>query len=148
MTLSKVYFYMIIILCLIFSVLIMKFSEDLKEKKYYKRYLKITILIGFLGVVMELFSWNYLCNYQCVLLTFFPFIALNMIRGIMILFEKVFKKEPFQVNTDELSDGIWVKNKGNLENKNYYSCYTISLFGLPILLVAIVFALINENLCM
>ena len=75
MDLSEVYFYMIIIIYIVFGVFLILFSEDLKEDKYYKRYLKFTFLAGFLGVIMELFNWNYLCNYQCILITFSPFIV-------------------------------------------------------------------------
>jgi len=147
MTLSEVYFYMIIIIFLVLSYILIIFSEDLKEVKYYRRYFKITFFVGFLGIIMELFDWNFLCDYQCILITFSPFIVLNVLKGINIIFKKAFIKEPFHVYRKELFDGIWVKNNGDLENKEYYSWYTISLFSVPILLILIMFIIIKENLC-
>ena len=79
---------------------------------------------------------------------FFSFYSFKYNKRIKYFYNKVFKKEPFQIDTQgELFDGIWVRNNGNLENKNYYSWYTIILFVLPIIFIQTIFIIIKENLC-
>lgn len=147
MTLSKVYFFMIIIICLALSLAITLFTEDLKEHKRYKRYLKFTALIGVLGIIMELLGWNHLCRFQCVLLTFTPFLTLIISKATMELYRKVFKREPFQMHNGKLSDGFYVENKGNLKFKRYYGFYTGSIIGFPFMIIMILFVIIQENVC-
>lgn len=147
MTLSEVYFYIIIILCLLLNVFIITTTEDIKVWKYYKRYLKVTLIIGFLGVFMELLGWNYFCKFNCILLTFSPFISLNIIKGITKFYEKIFKREPFQMDRYGLSHGIWVNNKGDLKYKNYYSAYSVSLMTIPILIILASYAVIEKITC-
>jgi hypothetical protein len=122
-------------------------TEDLKKEKYYMRYLKITFFIGFLGVVMELLKWNYLCNYQCILITFSPFLVLNVLKGIVIFYKKSFKKEAFQINKFGLLDGIWVKNNGALGSSSFNALYSLSLLFIPTFLLLTIFVIIKESLC-
>ncbi|MFD2541634.1 hypothetical protein ACFSSB_04820 [Lacinutrix gracilariae] len=122
-------------------------TEDLKEEKRFTKLYKFTFLIGLIGIIMELLNWNFLCRFQCVLITFSPFITMNIIKGIMLFFEKVFKKVPYQTHRGKLSDGIWIENKGDLKHKNYYEMYTFSIMVLPIFILAGLFILIKENLC-
>lgn len=147
MTLSEVYFYMILILYQLISLIIITNAEDLKEKKYFKKYFKITLLMGLTGILMELLNWSYLCKFNCSLITFIPFIILNISKSIIFIFKKIFKKEPFQVQRNELVDGIWIKNKGNLSEINYYKNFSFILILLPLLLILILFVLIKENFC-
>ena len=147
MTLSEVYFYMIIIIYQLFSLVIITFTEDLKEDKYYKRYLKITFLIGFLGIVMELFNWNYFCRFNCTLLTFSPFLTLLISKGVIEFYKKVFKREAFQMYYGKLSDGIWIKNNGDLKHKGYYSWYTVNITSFPLFIITAIFLLIEKNVC-
>ncbi|CAM4390820.1 Steroid 5-alpha reductase C-terminal domain-containing protein [Zobellia nedashkovskayae] len=147
MTLSEVYFYMIIIIYQLFSLVIITFTEDLKEDKYYKRYLKITFLIGFLGIVMELLNWNYFCRFNCTLLTFSPFLTLLISKGVIEFYKKVFKREAFQMYYGKLSDGIWIKNNGDLKHKGYYSLYTVNIASFPIFIITAIFLLIEKNVC-
>ncbi|MBB4120096.1 hypothetical protein GGR32_002408 [Mesonia hippocampi] len=138
---------MIIIIYQLFSLVIITFSEDLKEDKYYKRYLKITFGIGFLGIFMELLNWNYLCRFNCTLLTFSPLLTLLISKGIIEFYKKVIKKEGFQMQWGKLSDGIWVKNKGNLKNRGFYGWYTTNIVSFPILILTILFVVIEKNVC-
>jgi hypothetical protein len=147
MTLSEVYFYMIIIIYQLFSLVIITFTEDLKEDKYYKRYLKITFLIGFLGIVMELLNWNYFCRFNCILLTFSPLLTLLISKGVIEFYKKVFKREAFQMYYGKLSDGIWIKNNGDLKHKGYYSWYTVNIASFPIFIITAIFLLIEKNVC-
>ncbi len=147
MTLSEVYFYIIIIVYQVFSLAIITFTEDLKNDKYYNRYLRITFLIGFLGIIMELLNWNYFCQFNCTLLTFSPFLTLIISKGIIVFYKKLFKREPFQIQRRKLSDGIWIKNKGDLKHIEYYSWYTATIISFPIFTITGVFLLIEKNLC-
>ncbi len=147
MTLSEVYFYMIIIIYQLFSLVILVFTEDLKADKYYKRYLKITFLVGFVGILMELLNWNYFCQFNCTLLTFSPFLTLLTAKGVIEFYKNVFKKEGFQVHNGKLSDGIWVKNNGSSDQISYYSWYTVSIIGFPILILSVIFFIIEHNVC-
>ncbi|WP_298897261.1 hypothetical protein [uncultured Psychroserpens sp.] len=147
MTLSEVYFYMIIIIYQFLSLVILVFTEDLKDEKRYKKYFKISFLIGLLGIIMEVLNWNYFCRFNCVLMTFTPFLTLNIAKGTMILFEKIFKKVPYQTHRGKLSDGIWIENKGDIKYRNYYNKYTFSIMILPIFIITGLFILIKENVC-
>lgn len=133
MTLSEVYFYMILIVFQIPNLFIMTTAEDLKSKKYFLKYLKLSLLMIVTGVIMELFGWNYLSPFQCVFITSIPFLSIITIKIITIFFNLLFKKEPFQVDIydKELSDGFWVKNRGDLNEINYYIFYSISIMIVP-----------------
>ncbi len=126
-------------------------SEDLKEDKYFKRYLKITFLIGFLGLIMELLNWNYFCRFNCTLLTFSPFLTLLTSKLIVDFYKKVLRKEGFQVAWSGLfMDGIWNKNKGKLShfgNQLYNALYSVVLFILPFIIISSLFLLIKKNVC-
>lgn len=130
-----------------FSLVIMSFAEDLKVDKYFKRYLKITLVIGFAGILMDIFKWNYLCPFNCSLLTFSPFLTLLITKGIIEFYKRVLKKEGFQMYNGKLSDGIWTRNKGNLNNKGYYSWYTTNIMSFPIFILAILFLIIDKHIC-
>ncbi len=148
MTLSEVYFYMLIIIYVIFSVLIVFFSEDLKIRKYFIRFFKITFLIGWIGVVMQYFGWNYLCKRQLLLMTFSPCITLIIVKSIMKLFEFVFKKEPFFVSQGkEPIHGIWIKNEWNNKNFFYHFRYSTFIMASPIMTIAIIYGIIGRNFC-
>ncbi len=138
---------MIIIIYLVLSLTIIVFTEDLKEEKRFKKHLKFTFLIGLLGIIMELLNWNYFCRFNCILITFSPFLTLNIVKSTMLLFEKIFKKVPYQTHRGKLSDGIWIENKGDLKHKNYYDMYTFSVMILPIFIMTGLFILIKENVC-
>jgi hypothetical protein len=138
---------MIIIIYLVLSLVIIVFTEDLKEERRFKKHLKFTFLIGLLGIIMELLNWNYFCRFQCVLVTFSPFLTLNIVKGTMRLFVKIFKKVPYQTHRGKLSDGIWIENKGDLKHKNYYDLYTFSVMILPIFIITGLYILIKENVC-
>ena len=147
MTISEVYFYIIIIAYQILSLVIITFTEDLKEEKYFKHYLKITFLIGFFGIIMELLNWNYFCRFNCTLLTFSPFLTLLISKGIIEFYKKVFKREAFQIQWGKLSDGIWTKNNGDLKHKRYYSWYTVNIGSFPFFIISTIFLLIEKNVC-
>jgi|SRR5690606_9626509 len=147
MSLSEVYFFMIIIICQLFSLFIISTSEDLKELKYFRRYFKISLLIGFIGIIMEVFNWNFFCNYNCILLMFSPFITLIVIKGVIVFYRKVFKREPHQLHYGKLSDGIWVTNKGDYKYKSYYAWYSTNIFGFPIFILIAIFHIIEKNFC-
>lgn len=147
MSLSEVYFFMIIIICQLFSMFIISTSEDLKELKYFRKYFKITLFIGFIGIIMEVFNWNFFCNYSCILLTFSPFITLITIKCVIKFYERVFKREPFQLHYGKLSDGIWVTNKGDYKYKSYYAWYSTNILSLPIFIMVAIFLLIDKNFC-
>ena len=147
MTLSEVYFFMLIIIYLIFDFLILFFSEDLKDEKIFQRFLKITFLIGWIGVVIELIGWNYLCKFQCSFLTFSPLITLLMIKGITVFYVRVLKKEPFHLHRKDPLDGIWVKNKWDSQNLYYHTWYSICILIIPMMTIAIIYGRIKENFC-
>lgn len=147
MTLSEVYFYIIIITYQLFSMVIITFTEDLKDDRYYKRYLKITFFIGFLGIIMELLNWTYFCPFNCTLLTFSPFLTLLISKGIIEFYKKAFKREAYQMQWGKLSDGIWTKNKGDLKNRGYYGWYSVNIGSFPIFIITAIFLLIEKNVC-
>ncbi|QNK76578.1 hypothetical protein H7F37_10575 [Winogradskyella sp. PAMC22761] len=156
MGLSEMYFWMIIIICSFLNLAIITSSEDLKDKNRYKKYLKISFIIGLIGIIMFLTNWNYLCGYQCLVFTFSPLITLLVCKAIMIFSKKITKKEGFQiykkpqiigVSKIELSDGIYQENKGNLKNENYYKWYTAFISVTPIIISLILLILIKENTC-
>ncbi|MFK7781614.1 hypothetical protein [Psychroserpens sp.] len=147
MTLSEVYFFMLIIMYVIFSFLILLFSEDLKNETVFKRFLKITFFVGWIGVMFELLNWNYLCSYQCSLLTFSPFITLLLIKGITIFFKHIFKKEPYHLHRKDTLDGIWVKNKWDSQNQYYHTCYSISISVIPMMAIVVAYSEIKASFC-
>lgn len=144
LSLSEVYFYMIIIICQFLSLILIVTSEDLKDNKRYRKYFKAAILIGFIGVLMELLNWNYLLNFQCMLLTFSPFITLNIIKGLMVVLKNVFKKEPHMVSRGELMEGIYTDNQGDLKYEDYYQIYSIIIFLIPISFIMFSFHIIEN----
>ncbi len=145
MTLPEVYFYMILILMQLISFAILSNNEDLKQKKYFSRYFKITLAFGLIGILMEVLGWNYLCDFQCIFIASIPFIILILSKGIIIVFRKIFNKEPFQMYRNELSDGIWVKNKGDLSNSFYYQIFTFILFIVPLVSLSVLFTLLDNS---
>jgi hypothetical protein len=147
MTLLEVYFYMLIILFLIFSFLLVFFSEDLKSTKYFKRYLKITFLIGWLGVLLEIIGWNYLCKLQCILFTFSPIITLLMVKGITMFFKEIFNEEPFHINKKDPIDGIWVLNKWDFKKSSYHMLYSVIILVFPIMMISMIFGVLKRSFC-
>ncbi|MEL0455991.1 hypothetical protein WJN01_07115 [Flavobacteriaceae bacterium SZ-1-7] len=147
MPLSEIYFYMILIITQLLSFSIISGVEDLKEKKYFLRYLKIAIPISIIGILMELIGWNYLCDLQCVFICSVPIITLIFSKGIINLFKLIFKKEPFQMYRNELSDGIWIENKGDLANKFYYQFFSFTILIVPIIALVVIFKFLNDIMC-
>lgn len=135
---------MLIILIQVFALLIIATSEDLKCNKYYKRYLKIAVILSVIGIIMELLGWNHLYPFQCILLTSSPLISIISIKRITYLFIKLTQKEPFQTYRNELSDGIWVKNKGDINLMIYYNFYSIIIIALPCFLILSLFVVIKN----
>lgn len=143
LSLSEVYFYMIIIICQFLSFILIVTSEDLKNKKCCRKYFNAAILIGCVGILMELLNWNYLLNFQCILLTFSPFITLNIVKGLMFSLKKIFKNEPHMVSRGELMDGIYTDNQGDLKYENYYQNYSIIILLIPMSTLAFLFHIIE-----
>lgn len=142
MTLSEVYFYMVMILYVILSFLIMFFSEDLKDNKRFMKHLLISLSVASIGIFMEVLDWNFLSKFQCAFITFTPFLTILIIKGLTYLFHLVFKKEPFHTYKNDLLDGIWVKNNGDIRHKNYYIVYTILIFIIPLMLYSLILGLL------
>jgi hypothetical protein len=147
---------MIIIICSVLNLPIILSTEDLKDKKRFKKYLRISFFIGLIGVLMLLTNWNYLCGYQYLVITFSPFITLLICKTVMILFKKISKIEGFQVSNRfhmhkaaqiELSDGIYQKNNGDLKYEVYYSWYTGFITITPITFSFTLLILIKEWTC-
>lgn len=132
---------------MVFSFLIFFFSEDIKDKELFKKFVKITFLVGWIGVLMEVLNWNYLCKFQCSLLTFTPFIILLMIKGITLFYKGVFNKEPFHLYRKDPLDGIWIKNKWDSKNLYYHTWYSISILFFPMMTIAITYGRIKANFC-
>ncbi len=156
MELLEMYFWMIIIICGVLNMPIIILTEDLKDKNRYKKYLKISFIIGLIGIVMLLTDWNYLCGYQCLVYTFSPFITLLICKAIMIVSKKITKKEGFQIYSKrqiigsskiELSDGIYQENKGDLKHESYYSWYTSFISATPVILLFLLLIIVKENTC-
>ena len=156
MGLLEMYFWMIIIISGILNFPIVFLSEDLKDKKRFKKYFKISFIIGLIGIVMLLTDWNYLCGNQCLVFTFSPFITLLICKAVMILSKKITKKEGFHINKrpqifgsykTELADGIYQKNNGELKYKKYYSWYTGFITATPIIISFSLLILIKEWTC-
>lgn len=156
MELSEIYFHEIMIISGLLNLPIVLFSEDLKDKKRFKKYIKITFFIGLIGVIMVLTNWNYYCSFQCLVITFSPFITLLVSKTVMILSKKVIKKEGFQVNRIsqfngsskiELSDGIYQKNNGDLKHEAYYSRYTFFIAAIPVIFLVLLLILVKEITC-
>jgi hypothetical protein len=134
MGLLEMYFWMIIIISGILNFPILIFSEDLKDEKRFKKYLKISFFIGLIGVLMILIEWNYRCGYTCLVFTFSPFITLLACKTVMIISKLIFKREGFQVDRKGLVDGIYQKNKGDLKFQTYYTLYTGFLTAIPVII--------------
>ncbi len=120
MSLSEVYFYMILILFQLPTLFILSSSEDLKFKKHYFLFIKISLVIILIGIIMELIGWNHLYPFQCIFITSIPFFIINIIKGTIVLFKILFKKEPFQMYRNKLSNGFYWINP-------FYSRKKISL---------------------
>lgn len=141
------YFYIIIIICVAVSVSIIVTSEDLKDSKRYRKHIKIALIIGSIGILMEILGWNYLCRFQCILLTFSPFVTLVIIKGTMYFFKKMTTIEPYEIHRGKLSDGFWQRNKGNLKHKRYYTLYSAVITALPCIIILISYIILKENMC-
>jgi hypothetical protein len=122
-------------------------SEDLKDVKRYQKRLKYALIVGSIGILMEVLQWNYLCHFQCILFMFAPFLTLITIKGVASFFKKMFTIEPYQIDRGELSDGFWKKNKGDLKYKNYYTLYSIVIFILPFFIMITLYRILKENMC-
>ncbi|WP_299105705.1 hypothetical protein [uncultured Winogradskyella sp.] len=156
MGLLEMYFWMVIIICSVLNFPIILFSEDLKDRKRFKKYLKISFSIGLIGIFMLLTNCNYLCGYQYLIFTFSPFITLLVCKIVMILFRKISKIEGFQVTNKlqlfgpaltELSDGIYQKNNGDLKYEHYYNRYTFFITATPVVISFALLILVKENTC-
>jgi len=97
MGLLEMYFWIIIIISGSLSVVIIISTEDLKNKKRFTKFLKISFLIGLIGIFMILTNWNYLCGYKCLVFTFAPFITLIVCKIVMILSKKNYKKRRISI---------------------------------------------------
>ncbi|KJD35903.1 hypothetical protein PW52_09275 [Tamlana sedimentorum] len=134
MKLNEIYFYMILFLFQFFSLIILTCSEDLKDRKHLFNYTKVALFMFSIGCIMEIFNWNYLQNFECIFFTALPLLLIFTIKILAFTFKSIFKKEPFQLYRNELSDGIWVKNRGNFKKHHfYYSIYSLSILLVPIL---------------
>ena len=156
MGLFEMYFWMIIIICGVLNLFIITTTEDLKNEKRFKTYLKISFCVGLLGIVMVSTDWNYLCGYQCLVFTFSPLITLLACKAVMILSKKITKKEGFQINKInqfigsykiELADGIYQKNNGELKYEKYYRWYSGFITVIPIIISFSLLILIKEWTC-
>ncbi len=147
MELAHTYFWIINGVFLVLSACIVTYSEDLKKKNIFNSYFKYTFLIGFLGFVMLFFDWNYYCRYNCLLFSFSPFLTLNIIKAIAHFFQKVFKEEPFALDEGSLSNGIWVRNKGDIKKRGYYAIYSVSILMFPTLLIGGCYIMIDRYFC-
>jgi len=147
MNLSKVYFIIIAVIYLMFCVLITGFTEDLKNREYFNRYIKVTLPIGFLGILMVFLNSNYICNWNCLLIAFSPLLTVLICKMIVEFYRRIIKWEGFQVQWGELSDGIWKKNNGNVESGFFYFWYTFNLTCFPIIIFIALFFLIEKHIC-
>ncbi len=145
MGLLEIYFWMVIYFSGFLNFFIITLSEDLKTKKRFKKFLKISFSIGLFGILMVSTDWNYLCGYTCLIFTFSPFITLLILKTVMIIFRKVTKKEGFHFYKGELLDGFYQENLGDIQHKSYYSLYSIFLFVTP-LIVLVLFYNLTENI--
>ena len=130
MGLLEMYFWMVIIICSVLNFPIILFSEDLKDRKRFKKYLKISFSIGLIGIFMLLTNCNYLCGYQYLIFTFSP----N-------------KLQLFGPALTELSDGIYQKNNGDLKYEHYYNRYTFFITATPVVISFALLILVKENTC-
>ena len=147
MTLAEIYFYMMMIISVVISLTILISSEDLKDTKRYKKYIKYAFITGSIGILMELLKWNYLCHFQCILIMFSPFLTIIITKGVAYIFQKMTSIEPHQMDKFGLSDGFWQRNKGNLTYKYYYILYSAFIIILPIGIIGILYAMLKENMC-
>ena len=147
MGLLEMYFWMILIISGFLNIPIVTMSEDLKNEKRFKKYLKISFFIGLFGIVMVSTSWNYLCGYLCLVFTFSPFITLLVIKAVMILSKRITKKEGFHLSKKKLSDGLFEKNKGDLKFMTYYDWYTSILVVTPAVVLMLTHILLEKTTC-
>ncbi len=147
MTLSESYFYIVVILYLCFALLIIAFTEDLKRKKIFKTYLQLSLIVGCSGIVIELIGWTYFCKYNLGLLSFSPLITLLSSKLITNTFRMIFHEEPYAVWHGRLTDGMWVKNKGDIKRKNYYALYSMAISLIPGAAITFVFNYLENNMC-
>ncbi|WP_299681242.1 hypothetical protein [uncultured Dokdonia sp.] len=138
---------MILIIYTLLGFIVLVTSEDTKDDKRFYNFLKISTGIGSVGILMEVTGWNYLCPFQCILFTFSPFIALVTVKFITYIFIHLYRKEPYAIYKNQLSDGIWAKNKGHLKHKRYYNIYSAVLLVLPILVFVFIFTFLRETSC-
>ena len=147
MSLSEICFYIFISFFLIASFFITVTSEDLKRDSIFKNYSKWTFLAGLSGIIVVLLDWTYLCDYNCILLTFAPFLTVIVIKLIAKTFLALFQREPYDMDEFGLRNGIWVKNKGDLKNRLYYGIYSTVMIFIPTLLLTGLFFFIEKNIC-
>lgn len=148
MNLSKTYFYIVLVIFVVLSIVVITLSEDLKEKRYFIIYLKISAYVGLIGIFMEVIGWNFLCKFNCTLLSFSPLISVLTIKLIMLIYSKLFTREAFHIQNRKLVDGYWVKNKGKLdENLFFYVIYSSIIELVPFALIATLFIIIEKNVC-
>lgn len=147
MTLSETYFYILVFVYVALSLFIIAFTEDLKSKKVFRAYLKSSLLLGIVGIIIEVIGWTFFCRFNLTLVAFTPFITLISCRLIEIIYKTIFKEEPFAIRYGLLVDGMWVKNKGNIKRKNYYALYSTATTLFPTMIIAITFVFIEKNLC-
>lgn len=147
MTLSEIYFYIIIIICMLYNFIIITSTEDLKKKKYFNQYLQIASIFTFFGLLMEIFGWTFFCKFNCLLLMSSPLIIILMIKIIMYYFKNIYKKEGFQLHRNKLSDGIFEENKGDLKQKRFYQFYTFIIMAFPSFTIVFLFSVIKNSFC-
>jgi len=145
MNLSKTYFYIVIVIFVALSIVVVTFNEDLKEKKYFIIYLKASAYISLVGVMMEMIGWNFLCKFNCILLSFSPLISVPTIKLIMLIYSRLFIKEAFHIQNRRLVDGYWIKNKGELDgNIFFYAIYSSITDLVPFAIITILFIAIEK----
>lgn len=147
MDISEILFYILFFVCFTAIIIIITYSEDLKRKSTSKNYILCSLLVGLLSFLLIILNWNYLCNYNILLLMFSPFLTIIITKSITKIFMKIFKKEPFNIDEIGLRNGIWVKNNGNLKERKYYAFYSTLLLFVPVLFLTSIFFLIRHHIC-
>ncbi|WP_420322586.1 hypothetical protein [Flagellimonas sp.] len=59
----------------------------------------------------------------------------------------IFHEEPYAVWHGRLTDGMWVKNKGDIKRKNYYALYSMAISLIPGAAITFVFNYLENNMC-
>jgi len=147
MSFSKIFFYELVIIYLLVSLFFIAFSEDLKDFLRFKKYLAISTIAFLVGLFSEVIHWTYLCKYQFILISISPLFCLLTVKGLQKLFTKLFNNEPFQMYRNELIDGLWIDNKGDLKFKSYYIAYSILSLVVPFFTLAFVYNLFEKKIC-